>query len=185
MKVLVVSGTPKREGLCFSCVNAASEGAIKAGADCEVVRLLDYRLARCAVCEDGWGTCLNEHVCQFGDDGFDEIQNKLKAADAVILVTPVYWGEMTEIMKAFFDRFRRCEALKREAGALFGKPVLLIASPGGSGNGMVSCFEQMERLCRSLGAKIFDYVGVNRWNREYKLVTIGEAAAAMVRSIQK
>lgn len=184
MKVLILSGTPKREGLCCSCVNAASAGAERAGAECEVVRLCDYSLARCAICGDGWGTCLKEHVCCHGDDGFAEIQKKIEEADAIVLDTPVYWGDMTEVMKAFFDRFRRCEAIKGEKGAIAGKLVLLIASPGGSGNGMISCLEQMERMCHHLSAKIFDFIGVNRWNKDYKLVSIGEAVATMVHTIK-
>jgi len=184
MKVIIISGTPKSEGLCCACEQAALTGATRAGADCELIKLCDYKLARCAVCGDGWGTCREEHTCIYGEDGFSEIQKKLLEADAVILDTPVYWGDMTESMKAFFDRFRRCEAMKGENGAIAGKPVLLIASPGGTGNGMISCLEQMERLSHHLRAKIFDYIGVNRWNKDYKLVTISEAAAAMVNSIK-
>jgi multimeric flavodoxin WrbA len=185
MKVIIVSGTPKSEGLCSSCVNSAFQGAEKAGADCEVIRLNDYRLIRCAMCGDGWGTCREQHICIFGEDGFSEIQKKLLEADAIILDTPVYWGDMSEVMKAFFDRFRRCEAMKGDNGAIAGKPVLLIASPGGSGNGLISCLEQMERLCHHLRARIFDYIGVNRWNKEYKLVAISEAVMAMISSIDK
>lgn len=179
MKVIILSGTPKNEGLCHSCVNAAVAGVKKAGADCEVIKLNDYKLARCAMCNDGWGICREGHTCAFGNDGFTEIQKKISDADAVILDTPVYWGEMTEVMKAFFDRFRRCEAMKREDGAMAGKSVLLIASPGGSGNGMISALEQMERLCRHLQGNIFDFIGVNRWNKDYKIAAISEAAAAM------
>ena len=185
MKVVVLSGTPKKEGLCCSCVEAAKRGAEKAGAGCEVIRLCDYRIARCAMCGDGWGECREKHVCAFGDDGFSEIQEKLAESDAVVLDTPVYWGDMTEAMKAFLDRFRRCEAMRGEAGAIAGKPVLLVASPGGSGNGMISCLEQMERLCRHLRADLYDFIGVNRWNREYKIAAIEEAAASMVRSRER
>lgn len=184
MKVIILSGTPKNDGLCCSCVDAALAGAQKAGADCEVIRLCDYKLIRCAMCGDGWGICREQHVCTFGNDGFSEIQNKIAEADAVILDTPVYWGDMTEVMKSFFDRFRRCEAMKGEKGAMAGKSVLLIASPGGSGNGMISCLEQMERLCRHLSAKIYDFIGVNRWNRDYKIAAITEAAASMVESLK-
>lgn len=183
MKVIIISGTPKSEGLCFSCINAALAGVQKAGAECEVIKLCDYELARCKMCGDGWGTCLKEHTCSFGDDGFTEIQKKISEAEAIILATPVYWGDMTEAMKAFFDRFRRCEAIKGEKGAIAGKPVLLIASPGGTGNGMISCLEQMERMCHHLNAKIYDFIGVNRWNKEYKLIAINEAAVSMIRSI--
>ena len=184
MKVVIISGTPKTEGLSCSCVNAAYKGAVKAGVECEIVKLCDYELIRCKMCNDGWGICRNEHVCEYGGDGFSLIQQKISEADAVVLSTPVYWSEMTEIMKAFFDRFRRCEAMKSESGAMAGKPVLLIASPGGSGNGMISCLEQMERLSRHLSAKIYDFIGVNRWNKDYKLVAIEEAAASMVKSLK-
>lgn len=185
MKLIIISGTPKTEGLCCSCVNAACEGAKKAGAEVEIVRLCDHKIACCAMCSDGWGTCRESHTCTFGGDGFSDIQKKLADADAVVLDTPVYWGDMTEAMKAFFDRFRRCEAFRGEDGAIAGKPVLLVASPGGSGNGMISCLEQLERLCHHLHARIFDYIGVNRWNYAYKLPAIEEAAAAMSRALQK
>jgi multimeric flavodoxin WrbA len=184
MKVVILSGTPKNDGLCHSCVNAAAAGVQKAGADCEVIKLSDYKLVRCAMCGDGWGTCREGHVCAFGNDGFAEIQKKLMDADAVILDTPVYWGDMTEVMKSFFDRFRRCEAIKGDKGAIANKSVLLIASPGGSGNGLISCLEQMERLCRHLNANIYDFIGVNRWNKEYKLTAISEAASSIVRNIK-
>ena len=183
MKVLIISGTPKSEGLSCSCEEAALAGVTGAGAKGEVIKLCDYKLSRCAMCGDGWGTCREKHTCVYGEDGFSEIQSKLAKADLVILNTPVYWGDMTEIMKAFFDRFRRCEAFKGAKSALADKNVLLIASPGGSGNGLISCLEQMERLCRHLSAKIYDFVGVNRWNKEYKLAAIKEAAASMVKSV--
>ncbi len=183
MKVLIISGTPKSEGLSCSCEDAAFDGAISAGADCELIKLCNYELSRCAMCGEGWGTCREKHTCIYGADGFNEIQKKLAEADMLILNTPVYWGDMTEIMKAFFDRFRRCEALKGADSVVAGKNVLLIASPGGSGNGVISCLEQMERLCRHLSAKIYDFVGVNRWNKEYKLASISEAAASMVKSV--
>ena len=185
MKVIIISGTPKTEGLCCTCIDAAKEGVERAGAECEVVSLSDYEIERCKLCADGWGTCRSEHYCEFGSDGFDKIQKKLAEADALILDTPVYWGEMTELMKAFFDRFRRCEAFRGDSGAVAGKYVLLIASPGGSGNGLISCLDQMDRLSRHLHTKIFDYVGVNRWNKGYKIPAITEAAAAMTKATIK
>ena len=150
MKVVIVSGTPKKEGLCFSCVQSAREGVLNAGGECEVESLCETKLKICAVCGDGWGTCLKDHVCQFGDDGFAALQQKLAAADALILVTPVYWGDMSEPMKAFFDRYRRCEAMKGDKSALRGKQVLLVASSGGTGNGMVSRSTSSRRSARPL-----------------------------------
>ena len=178
MKVVVLSGTPKHEGLSVSCVSAAVTGLEKAGASATVINLCETSIGRCKVCGDGWGICREEHICAYGDDGFAEVAMKVSAADALVIQTPVYWGETSEALKAFLDRYRRCEALK-ENTALTGKEVLLIAAPGGTGNGLLTCLGQMERAVQHIRGHVFDYIGVNRWNREYKLKAIEAAAEAL------
>ena len=177
MKILVLSGNPKTQGLCQSVVEEVKSGAVEGGAEIEELRLSDCHIERCHVCGDGWGTCRSTRACAFGYDGFDEVSAVVEAADALILVTPVYWGEVSESLKAFVDRFRRCQF--GSEGALSGKQVLLIASAGGTGNGILTCMEQLDRFCRHTGAVIFDYVGVNRWNADYKRMTARAAAKAL------
>lgn len=179
MKIAIISGNPKREGLCQSAINEAKTSATIAGAEVDEIRLCDFDLIKCQVCNEGWGTCRNENYCSFGADGFDEIKARVKSSDAIILASPVYWGETSESFKCFIDRLRRCEF--NQEGTLKGKQVLIIASPGGSGNGMLTGLEQMDRFCRHTGAIIFDYIGVNRWNNDYKKVAIKSAVNAMVR----
>ena len=184
MKYLIISGNPKKDGLCHAITEAVKKGA-EAGS-CQVDILSVEKLERCHVCGNGWGSCRGENICAFGNDGFTEAQKAVRAADMVCIITPVYWGEMAESLKCFFDRLRRCEFdtpfSKRPQGekaALSGKQVLLVASPGGSGNGMVSCLEQLERFCRHTGAVIFDFIGINRWNCDYKKEAVFSAARAM------
>jgi multimeric flavodoxin WrbA len=131
----------------------------------------------CHVCNDGWGSCRGYHECAFGEDGFNEGQQALKRADAICIITPVYWGEMAEGLKCFLDRFRRCEF--GQNGAIAGKQILLAASPGGSGNGALTCLEQMDRFCRHTGAIIFDLISINRWNHDYKARAAYSAAKAL------
>ena len=178
MKVVILSGTPKTEGLSASCVAAAAAGAEKAGASVVVIDLCKTSIERCKVCGDGWGICRQEHVCAYGEDGFNEVSREIAGADALVIQTPVYWGETIEALKSFLDRFRRCEATK-EHTALTGKEVLLIAAPGGSGGGLLTCLGQMERAVQHMRGHVFDYIGVNRWNREYKLKAIEAAAEAL------
>lgn len=175
MNYLIISGNPKRGGLCHSVSEEARRGALDSGAEVDVLTL--EKLERCHVCGNGWGTCREKHTCVFGDDGFNAAQEKARKADAFCFITPVYWGEMAESLKCFFDRLRRCEF--GQNGALSGKPTLLVASPGGSGNGMLTCLEQMDRFCRHTGAIIFDYIGINRWNNDYKRRAVYEAVKAM------
>lgn len=178
MRIVVLTGTPKEEGLSASCVAAAVAGAEKAGASVAVIDLCKTSIGRCKVCGDGWGVCRKEHVCAFDADGFDAVSKEIAEADALVMETPVYWGETSEALKSFLDRFRRCEALK-ETTALAGKEVLLIAAPGGSGNGLLTCLGQMERAVAHMRGHVFDYIGVNRWNRDYKLKAIEAAAGAL------
>lgn len=177
MKIAILSGTPKNEGLCQSVIEAAKNGAAQGGAVVDEIRLCDLEMTRCQVCGDGWGPCRSENICTYGSDGFDEVVARLEACDAVILASPVYWGETTEAFKSFIDRFRRC--IFNEDKVLRNKQVLLIAVPGGSGNGLLTCFEQMDRFCRHTGSVIFDYIGVNRWNSDYKREAVRAAVQAM------
>jgi len=161
-------------------MDAAIQGAKDGGA--EVIEVSMTNIIRCQICGDGWGTCGKGGDCAFGSDGFTEAQALVRSADAVALITPVYWHECDEGLKAFMDRLRRCENFLRKGpgeGALAGKPTLLVASPGGSGNGAVSCLAQMERFCQHTSAQVFDLIVVNRWNSDYKRITIYEAARAI------
>lgn len=178
MRFLIISGNPKQDGLCHAVLDTAVKGAADGGAE---VRILETDgIGRCRVCGTGWGTCRNEHICAYGSDGFDDAQAMIREADALCLLTPVYWGEMAEGLKSFADRLRRCEF--GSAGIFTGKPVLLIASAGGTGNGILTCLEQMDRFCRHTGAVIFDYIGVNRWNSDYKRAAAYASAKAMAES---
>ncbi len=177
MKIGIVSGNPKKDGLCQSVICAAREGAAQSNAEVDEIRLADYKLLRCQVCGNGWGPCRDQNICTYGNDGFDGVIARIKTCDALVFATPVYWGEASELLKCFLDRLRRCEFSGEDL--LRNKQVLLIASAGGSGNGILTCLEQMDRFCRHTGMVIFDYFGINRWNSDYKKQAVWAAAKGM------
>jgi multimeric flavodoxin WrbA len=178
MKILVISSSPNHDGLTAACTAAAVTGLIQAGGVVEEVCLNDLKVGMCKACDNGWGTCLDEHECQELDD-FQPLHAQVRQADGLVVVTPVYWGEMSESAKAFTDRLRRCEATRDEESALAGKPVLAVAAAGGSGNGTITCLGSMERWIQHMHGRVFDLIPVNRWSREYKLETIRSAARVM------
>jgi len=180
MNILVISASPNRDGLTSACAMAAIAGLRAGGAQADEVRLNDLKVGMCHACDNGWGTCRQQSECQVEDD-FQALHARATQADALVLVTPVYWGEMSEAMKAFTDRLRRCEAPRKPESLLAGKPVMAIAAAGGSGNGMITCLLSMERWIDQVRARKFDLLPVNRWSRPYKLVVIQSAAEAMVR----
>jgi len=180
MNVIVLSSSPNKDGLTAACASAAVEGVCLAGGHAEEVRLNDLRIGLCQACNNGWGTCRPDHECQVEDD-FQALHTRVRRADGYVIVTPVYWWEMSESAKAFTDRLRRCEATLGHESRLFGKPVIAVAAAGGSGKGMITCLLSMEHWIQHVRARVYDLFPVNRWSREYKLVAIREAAQAMVR----
>jgi multimeric flavodoxin WrbA len=194
MNLLIISGTPKTEGVTYSFVEKAKKTADELGIEAEVLRLSCKNLSKCRMCDDGWGVCFYEHTCKFGDaDGFNELQKKVQNADAFIYLTPVYWGEISEELKIFMDKLRRCQATKqwdsRENEVSFhkGKPSILVAVAGGGGGGCSSTFADLERAISQMSgdewpreyAGIFDYIAVNRWNQEYKREALKSAITTM------
>jgi multimeric flavodoxin WrbA len=179
MNTIILQSSPNHDGLTAACAQAAAEGARQAGGSVESVSINELNLRHCQACDAGWGTCQSEHRCQLLDD-FQALHERILQADALVLVTPVYWGEMSESAKALTDRLRRCEASRRETSPLAGKPLIAVAAAGGSGNGTMTCLASMERWGQHTGARVFDLIPVNRWSREYKLETIRSAARAMV-----
>jgi len=181
MQVLVLSSSPNTDGLTAACAGTALEGVRKAGGKAQEIRLNDLDIGSCAACNDGWGTCQVEHICDVFDD-FQAVHERTLSADAYIFVSPVYWGDLSESMKAFTDRLRRCEALRAEESGFYKKPVMMVAAAGGSGNGMITTLASLERWIQHVRARKWDFIPVNRWNREYKLDTIQQAAMAMVQN---
>lgn len=182
MNILIITSSPNKNGLTASCGNAARIGAEEAGARVQLVNLNELNVGHCSACGNGWGPCLDQHQCQVVDD-FQNLHNSIKDIDALVFITPVYWGEMSESAKAFFDRLRRNEAWKKESAFLQNKPVIAVAAAGGSGNGAISCLTSMERLLMHLKSERFDFISITQKSRNYKLEAIKAATKEMVKSL--
>ena len=183
MKALVISASPNDDGLTAACAQAAVAGLSAEGAEVQQAYLNDLNIGHCHACDRGWGTCQEKHHCQIEDD-FQALHEQTCQADMLVLVTPVYWGDLSELAKAFTDRLRRCEATRGEGSRLAGHPVIMVAAAGGTGNGMITCLLSMERWIDHVRARKFDLIPVNRWSRPYKLDTIRAAAEALVKELK-
>ena len=177
MKIAVFTASPNKEGLTNACGKAAERGLELAGADFETISLNDNDISLCQAGGSGWGTCREKHGCQV-EDGFQKLHALVAGSDAYVFITPVYWGDLSERMKAFMDRLRRCEAFN-DKNIFSGKPMMFVAAAGGSGNGTVSCLETFERFSNHVKAVKFDFISITRKSREYKLEAIKAAAGAM------
>ncbi len=183
MKVMILTCSPNTEGLTAACGEAARGGVEAAGAEVVVVRLNDLNIGKCQACNNGWGTCLKEHRCQVEDD-FQALQAKMGEMDGYVIVTPVYLWDMSESLKTFFDRLRRCEYPARQGkNNVEGKPFICVAAAGGTGNGTLNCLASMERVFQHMNhirPEQFEYVGVTRRTRSYMLEALRAAAQNLV-----
>ena len=175
---LIITASPNTDGLTAACGKAALDGIAVAGGTAELIDISADKLKPCLICDNGWGSCRTTTKCVI-EDSLAALQEKIRSAEGIILVTPVYFGQPSERMKYFLDRFRRCEAFNKEGSAAKGKQIDLIATAGGSGNGTATCLAEMEMWCRHVGATPKDRIGVTRFNREPMLKTITDMASRL------
>jgi multimeric flavodoxin WrbA len=177
---LIITASPNADGLTAACGNAAANGIKSAGGVFELADISHEKLKPCLICGNGSGACMKTSKCVI-DDILAQLQEKIRTADGVILVTPVYFWQPSERMKYFLDRFRRCEAFNQSGSAADGKQFDLIAAAGGSGNGTANALTEMENWCRHVGAIARERIGVTKFNREPMLRVIEDSAARLVR----
>ena len=176
-KVAVIWSSPNTDGLTATAKNQFIKGLVEAGAQVEEIHLNKKKLEHCRACGNGWGTCIRTGNCVLKDD-FAEIYQKLAEADGIVFVSAVYWSEMTECFKAFFDRLRRCEAMRNRY--LAEKCCVLIACAGGTGRGGTDCLLQFEKGISHMGMKAYDRISVVRYNQDYVLPMLPEAGKVYV-----
>lgn len=171
-KVVVIWSSPNTDGLTASAKDKVAEGLRDAGAEVQEIHPNKKKLEHCRACGNGWGTCNKLGSCVIKDD-FAEIYQALQEADGIVWISAVYWSDMTECFKAFFDRLRRCDATKNHA--LAEKRCLLVACAGGTGRGTLECLTQLERGLTHMGMRAYDRIPVVRFNKDYMLPALYEA----------
>ncbi len=172
MQILMLSGSRNREGRTARIIEAIGKGVAKAGGNSESIFLTELDIERCRQCEkDGWGICRREERCIIEDD-FDTVFAKIKAADAVVFATPVYFGDLTESMRAFLERLRRISrrpGTPPPASLPGGTPAIGVCLAGGGGGNAPSCCVSLERLIQACRFDVVDMIPVRRQNLEFKL----------------
>ncbi len=179
MKILGIQSSPNEDGLTARTVKATLSGAKAEDAIIEMVNLNEVIIKPCLACDGGWGQCRKEGTCVI-DDEFQQLRDKIHAADAMVFATPVYWGDLSESAKLFLDRLRRCE-VKGEFKTLNGKFAFGIASAGGTGNGCVKALLHLEDYLRRVGFTIFDLVTVTQVSKGHKLEMLEKAGHSLAK----
>lgn len=99
-KVLILSGSPRRDGNSDLLCQQLARGAIDAGNSVETVHVAEKKVAPCIACyhcRDNGGKCV------YNDDEA-EILQKMVDADVIVFASPVYFYSIDAQLKAVIDR---------------------------------------------------------------------------------
>jgi multimeric flavodoxin WrbA len=104
MNVLAINGSPRKNENTATLLNKALQGAASQGAKTELVHLYDLNFKGCISCfacklKDGksYGKCAVQ-------DDLTLILEKVDKAEAIILGSPIYFGNVTGEMRSFLER---------------------------------------------------------------------------------
>lgn len=141
MSILFINGSPNKNG------NTAKLAAkLLSGKTYQTLDLVDYKLY--------------SYGQKFEDDQFDEIVAAMKATDAVIIGSPVYWHNMCGSVRNLIDRFYG----PVRQGALEGRKFVFLFQGAAPEPWMLEKAEYtMSRFARMYG---MDYVGMATNDRE-------------------
>jgi multimeric flavodoxin WrbA len=100
MKIIGFSASPRREGNTAWTINKMFEGAREQGAQTQVWYSSELDIKPCKSC---YGCKNGDQGCIINDD-MQKLYDAIERADALILGSPVYMGQMSAQAKIFVDR---------------------------------------------------------------------------------
>ena len=100
-KILLVMGSPRKEGNSATLAKQVAAGAKATGAAVESFYLHAMNIQPCTACD----ACREEtgKECVIDDD-MQILYPKLRQADAVVIASPIYWFTVSAQTKLFMDR---------------------------------------------------------------------------------
>ena len=104
MKVLGINGSPRKEWNTATMLKKALEGAASRGGETELIHLYDLEFKGCISCF----SCKRIGGKSYGEcavkDDLKPVLAKVAKADALVLGSPIYFGNVTGEMRSFLER---------------------------------------------------------------------------------
>lgn len=99
-KVLILSGSPRKNGNSDLLCDEFMRGAVENGNKVEKIRVAEKKIGYCRAC---YYCRQNNGVCAIKDD-MAEVLQKMIDADVIVLASPVYFYSIDAQLKALIDR---------------------------------------------------------------------------------
>ena len=102
MKIIALNGSPRPIGNTSNILNDVPDMFEREGVEMEIIHLYEYSFVNCNVCMTceirGDGRCIDE------DDGLNDILDRLRQADGVLMAAPTYMNACPSVMQTFMER---------------------------------------------------------------------------------
>lgn len=98
-KVLILSGSPRKNGNSDILCDEFAKGARESGHEVEKIRIAEKNIGYCRACY----ACRGTGKCVINDD-MAEILQKIIDTDVLVLASPVYFYSIDAQLKAVIDR---------------------------------------------------------------------------------
>lgn len=119
MKVLIINGSPRQKGNTSIALAEIAKQLEKLGIESEIVWIGNKPVRGCIACN----TCKDKPgACVFDDDVCNGISAKMNSFDALIVGSPVYWGQPNGAVLSIIQR-----AFYSNGAAFRGKPAAAVA----------------------------------------------------------
>ena len=91
MKVLLINGSPRKNGNTFIALSEIAKQLAQNGIESEILQVGTKPVRGCIAC----GTCKTkkDNRCVFDDDLCNRVNEKMEDADALVIGSPVYYGQ--------------------------------------------------------------------------------------------
>lgn len=99
MKVLIINGSPRLNGNTTLAVKEMEKIFNKEGIETEILQIGNKNIRGCIACN----SCRKTGKCVF-DDGVNDAAEKFKAADGLVIASPVYFASANGTLISFLDR---------------------------------------------------------------------------------
>jgi multimeric flavodoxin WrbA len=99
MKVVVLFGSPRRDGNTIQLVNVFCETLKNRNHDVRTLYLNEMNIRPCQGCLE----CVPEGVCRINDD-MKDVRKYIVESDLIVYATPVYWWAPSAQLKLAIDR---------------------------------------------------------------------------------
>lgn len=100
MKVVLINGSPKKEGNTFIALSEVARTLEENGVETRIISIGKKAVQGCIACNK----CSELGRCVFSDDLYNEVREALKDADGLVVGSPVYYAGPNGSLCALLDR---------------------------------------------------------------------------------